>query len=260
VDLSAFYVDVSKDRLYTFGAGSASAVGADGDVPMADGLARLIAPILPVTADELWRHLPGAARRRCTSRCSPTTSRRWLDPPARGALDAAARRARRGQRRLEAQRQEKVIGTSLEARVTLRRPGGGALLARPVAELLAASSSSATSARRLDAAPRHHARPAPETLTVVVSRAAGVKCQRCWRYVPRSQRGPEHAGLCDRCVEALGLTRADSARRAGRRAPMVAPRPDGAGQALVVAVLLVGARPAHQGSCAAHRAARQRGP
>src|SRR6185369_4604259 len=60
VDLSAFYADVSKDRLYTFAAGSFERRSAQTAMfIMADGLARLLAPILPVTADELWRHRPG---------------------------------------------------------------------------------------------------------------------------------------------------------------------------------------------------------
>src|SRR5204862_3539152 len=64
VDLSAFYADVSKDRLYTFAAGSHERRSAQTAMyEMADGLARLLAPILPVTADELWRHLPAAGGR-----------------------------------------------------------------------------------------------------------------------------------------------------------------------------------------------------
>jgi isoleucyl-tRNA synthetase len=63
VDLSAFYADVSKDGSTRSRRPPAAAVGADGDVLMADGLARLLAPILPVTADELWRHLPGQRAR-----------------------------------------------------------------------------------------------------------------------------------------------------------------------------------------------------
>jgi isoleucyl-tRNA synthetase len=60
VDLSAFYADVSKDRLYTFGAGSPDRRSAQTAMYLiADGLVRLLAPILPMTADELWRHLPG---------------------------------------------------------------------------------------------------------------------------------------------------------------------------------------------------------
>ncbi|MGE0703447.1 MAG: isoleucine--tRNA ligase, partial [Vicinamibacterales bacterium] len=61
VDLSAFYSDISKDRLYTFGAGSRERRSAQSAMyVMADGFTRLMAPILPVTADELWRHLPGS--------------------------------------------------------------------------------------------------------------------------------------------------------------------------------------------------------
>src|SRR5687768_4191156 len=60
VDLSAFYADVSKDRLYTFGADSKERRSAQTAMyVMADGLARLLAPILPVTAEEMWKHLPG---------------------------------------------------------------------------------------------------------------------------------------------------------------------------------------------------------
>src|SRR5262249_20584549 len=61
VELSAFYADVSKDCLYTFGAASPERRSAQTAMYiMADGLARLLAPILPVTSDELWRHLPGS--------------------------------------------------------------------------------------------------------------------------------------------------------------------------------------------------------
>ena len=44
-----------------------------------------------------------------------------------------------------------------------------------------------------------------DSLVVTVSRAAGEKCQRCWRYVPGIARPPPTEGLCDRCVDALGL-------------------------------------------------------
>ena len=61
LDLSAFYGHVSKDRLYTFAARSVERRSAQTAMyHMADGLTRLIAPILSFTADELWRHLPGA--------------------------------------------------------------------------------------------------------------------------------------------------------------------------------------------------------
>src|SRR5262249_54504738 len=60
VDLSAFYNDISKDRMYTLAARSRERRSAQTAMyVMADGLARLAAPIVPFTADELWRFLPG---------------------------------------------------------------------------------------------------------------------------------------------------------------------------------------------------------
>ena len=81
VDLSAFYADVSKDRLYTFAADSPERRSAQTAMYIiADGLARLLAPILPVTTEEMWKHLPGTRehsvhlaefpRRRTSKRCS----------------------------------------------------------------------------------------------------------------------------------------------------------------------------------------------
>ena len=61
VDLSAFYVDVTKDRLYTLGTPTRRAGGPRRPrcIHIVDGLARLMAPILPVTAEQLWKALPG---------------------------------------------------------------------------------------------------------------------------------------------------------------------------------------------------------
>ena len=60
VDMSAFYVDISKDRLYTLGATSLDRRSAQTAIYLiTDGLTRLMAPLLPITADELWQHLPG---------------------------------------------------------------------------------------------------------------------------------------------------------------------------------------------------------
>src|SRR6185503_3784795 len=80
VDLSAFYADVSKDRLYTFGAASSERRSAQTVMyEMADGLARLLAPILPVTSDELWRHLPGQREEAVHIAMFPTGVERFIE-------------------------------------------------------------------------------------------------------------------------------------------------------------------------------------
>src|SRR5260370_13857337 len=68
VELSAFYNDISKDRLYTFAARSRERRSAQTAMyVIADGLTRLLAPILPVTADELWRGPAARAQGRVQS-------------------------------------------------------------------------------------------------------------------------------------------------------------------------------------------------
>ena len=100
VDLSAFYVDITKDRMYTFGARSeARRSGQTAMYLIVDGLARLLAPILPFTMDEVWRNLPGAARASVHLALFPPDLAQWKDDALLERWDAAERRARSGQRR-----------------------------------------------------------------------------------------------------------------------------------------------------------------
>src|SRR5690606_7485929 len=131
VDLSAFYFDVSKDRLYTFGAASPERRSAQTAMYlMADGLTRLLAPILPVTADALWRELPGEREASVHIALFPEGVDRWADGPRlerwRRLLDVREQ----VNAKLEEQRKAKVIGNSLEAQVILRASGEYATLLR----------------------------------------------------------------------------------------------------------------------------------
>src|SRR5206468_3055551 len=123
--------DVSKDRLYTFAASSPERRSAQTAMyVIADGLVRLLAPILPMTADELWRHLPGKRD------ASVHLAEFPADIDVDGMLDAdlAARWERLKAVRdivnvaLEAKRKDKTIGTSLGASVALRAGGDTAAL------------------------------------------------------------------------------------------------------------------------------------
>jgi isoleucyl-tRNA synthetase len=197
VDLSAFYADVSKDRLYTFAAGSPERRSAQTAMHvMADGLARLLAPILPVTADELWRHLPDFAQAEPSVHIAtfPRDVDRLVDDRIEDEWGKLLEIRDEVNRALESARQGKVIGTSLAAHVALTAGGdAAALLARHEPDLPMLFIVSQVS---LDATAR-------EGVGVSVTRAEGQKCDRCWRVLPELSRQPEVPGLCARCVDAL---------------------------------------------------------
>jgi len=195
VDLSAFYADVSKDRLYTFGAASPERRSAQTAMfIMADGLARLLAPILPVTADELWRHLPGRREESVHLADFPAELDRLSDAELSGRWQQLIAIRDEVNRVLETARQSKTIGTSLGAHVSLSAGGASArLLQQYEADLpmlfIASQVSLSTTG--------------PEGVSVAVARAEGEKCERCWRVLPSLAGDPEAPGLCSRCVSAL---------------------------------------------------------
>jgi isoleucyl-tRNA synthetase len=197
VDLSAFYADVSKDRLYTFAPDSPERRSAQTAMYLiADGLARLLAPILPVTIDELWTHLPGTREPSVHMAEFPRDVEAMRDPALGARWEQIIAVRDEVNRALEAARQARTIGNSLGAKVTLRVRGGTAeLLHRYRADLPMLFIVSQLELEGVSG-------DGPD-LEVVVARADGDKCARCWRVVARVSATPGTEGLCDRCVDAL---------------------------------------------------------
>src|SRR5581483_5985982 len=178
VDLSAIYFDVLKDRLYTSAARSHARRSAQTALyRLAYALVRLAAPILTFTSEEVWRHLG-----------QPESVHRALFPePAGltgGITPAHRKRALNWDRlievrqdvlkSLEVARKEKFIGAPLEARVRVAADGDlYPLLDEYSGELPGLFIVSQVS---LDKA------AAGSDVAVKVERAAGVKCERCWKY------------------------------------------------------------------------------
>jgi isoleucyl-tRNA synthetase len=200
VDLSAFYADVSKDRLYTFAAASPERRSAQTAMfTIADGLTRLLAPILPTTADELWRHLPGRREDSVHLAEFPRDVESLIDTDLSGRWERLMRIRDDVNRALEAERQAKTIGNALGARVTLRAGGDdGKLLERYRDELPMLF---IVSQVELESAS-----PDGGAISITVARAEGEKCARCWRVVPTVSALADTAGLCDRCLDALQNT------------------------------------------------------
>jgi isoleucyl-tRNA synthetase len=197
VDLSAFYVDVSKDRLYTFAAGSPSRRSAQTAMyRVVDGLTRLLAPILPVTAEQLWKALPGA--REPSVHMATFPDRAALEPLVDPALTADWTRLLEIRAavnvEIEAKRRDKLFGTSLGAGVTLEASGDDLALLRRYADSLPMLF--IVSAAQV-------AEAAGPALAARADKAEGIKCDRCWRIVPSVATSGDRLGLCERCVDAL---------------------------------------------------------
>src|SRR5206468_549727 len=178
VDLSAVVADVSKDRLYTFPVQSRVRRAArTGMYGMADGLTRLMSPILSFTAAEFWQFLPGSREPSVHVAVFPSAAD--LDPLVdrelveRWSKLMAIREAVVAE--IEPLRKDKKIGSSLQAKVVLSAGKNDLALlerhARDLPMLFIVSEVELRQAPDDTAAPR-----------VTIERASGVKCERCWRY------------------------------------------------------------------------------
>jgi len=218
LDLSAFYADVSKDRLYTFAARSRERRSAQTAMyTIADGLARLLAPILSFTADELWQHLPGKRDASVHMAVFPAADELALfaDPPLVERWTRLVAVRDEVLAAIEPLRKDKKIGSSLQAKVVLSATKAELAFLEPYAALL--PTLFIVSDVELRPAPTDvetHGESAPR---VTIERAAGVKCERCWRYVPAISTDPEWAGLCDRCQQALSASREHESVRSSAR-------------------------------------------
>jgi isoleucyl-tRNA synthetase len=197
VDLSAFYVDVTKDRMYTLGARSRERRSTQTAMYlMCDGLARLLAPILPVTADDLWRHMPGQRSASIHLEEFPNVDH-LLAPEAGADWDRLMEVRNLVNAALEERRKDKVIGNSLSASVSVTASGPIAALLDRYRDHLPTLFIVSDLTLNLGAA------TGADHVAVDVGKARGVKCGRCWRYVPSVRTEADWAGICDRCVEAL---------------------------------------------------------
>jgi isoleucyl-tRNA synthetase len=195
VELGAFYLDVVKDRQYTTPKGGVPRRSCQTALwHVAQAMTRWIAPILSFTAEEVWRHLPGAA--------GPTVfASEWHafpEPAGQQPVDWDALLEVRAAvaREIERQRAAGTLGGSLEAEVELWCPP---VIAGQLAdELRFALIVSAARVAPLAAAPADALVEGEVKLRVAASSAP--KCVRCWHRRADVGTDASHPELCTRCV------------------------------------------------------------
>ncbi len=198
VDMSNFYLDVLKDRLYTEKADSASRRAAQTTIYMIlDAMTRMISPILAYTSDEIWRYMPHGSN--CDKECVL-----FNEMPAKVDVDIDAEFMARWDRihelrdlvkkSIEVAVKNKLIKSSLESKIVLTCGGDNYEFVNSVlVELTAVFIVSKVELVKGDS----------DEINVVVEKAEGEKCERCWVYSDTVGQNSEHPTLCARCAEIL---------------------------------------------------------
>ena len=207
-EMSNFYLDIIKDRLYCTGEKSPERRSAQSAMYIIlSAVARMIAPILSFTAEEIWKHMPhGAAddKESIFFNQMPEKLDVSADDSFTAKWDMIYSVRSSVTKALEMKRAEKFIGASLEAKVTLHADSEALYSKLSAVEdtLAAVFIVSAASVVNNGDGEFKCEDPAFEgKLSFSVEKADGAKCERCWCYSESVGEDHDHPTLCKRCVE-----------------------------------------------------------
>ncbi|MBI3625426.1 MAG: isoleucine--tRNA ligase [Candidatus Rokubacteria bacterium] len=211
VDLSALYLDLIKDRLYVSAAGDLRRRAAQTVCfEILTALARLLAPILTFTVEEVWSHIPGRGKPESIHLALfPEERGEWVNERLAAEWERLLEVRGEVSRALEAARREGRIGKALDAVVYITSaPEEQWLpLLEAKGERLLGTLFNVSGIRLHDRPPgsvgiAYESQEIPGlALEVVPAQAVGwKKCERCWVWSPRVGEDPEHPALCERCV------------------------------------------------------------
>jgi isoleucyl-tRNA synthetase len=207
VELSAFYLDVLKDRLYTFAPDSPARRAAQTAIwRIAEALVRLLAPIMTFTSEEVWQYLPASSERLASVHLAQFPSSAEilggsavLDNPQQREEWATLQAVREEVlKALEEQRNNKLIGANLEAQVAITA-------GEPAYSVLAKHRDQLRYLFIVSAVTLEPGASANGSagITVRVSKASGQKCERCWNYSPHVGEDQAYPTVCERCSPVL---------------------------------------------------------
>jgi isoleucyl-tRNA synthetase len=197
-DMSAIYLDVLKDRLYTYPADSIerrSAQTALHAILMA--LTRILFPILSFTAEEIWIAMPASFNNHVSVHLSdwPSLPQEYKgDEAFRSQWETMLQIRDEVYMAIEALRQEKIIKQSLEAKIKLFLPKEEYVLLKEKSQIL---QELCIVSKLLIEESQHSKR------TIHVEKMVGEKCSRCWHYYETVSKGEPYPELCLRCLSVV---------------------------------------------------------
>jgi isoleucyl-tRNA synthetase len=191
VTLSAQYLDVLKDRLYTWKPDGVPRRGAQTVIyTLTDFAIRMMAPILSFLAEEVYGYVQGEKAESVFLLSFPVAPKEWKHPELSQKFDEFLKVRGDVQKVLEGLRAEKTIGASLEAAVTVSAEGD-----------LVKNLQSFKDLREFLIVSKVQVIEGP--YAVKAEKAPGEKCVRCWVYSTEISQEAKTVGVCPKCVEAL---------------------------------------------------------
>jgi isoleucyl-tRNA synthetase len=215
-DLSMYYLDMVKGRLYTAAAASAGRRASQTAMyEIVHILARIMAPLLAFTADEIWQHLPGSGHDRAAASVhladwpqedAGIFSRQALLKESAEELATVMELIPDIAKALEEERSKGIIGSSFDAGIILLTNKGFRYtyldsLKDDLCEICKVSQVKISNGTELTQGIIAQKYP---DVAIVVEKAHGVKCPRCWNYSADIGAHQAHPEICGRCVAALG--------------------------------------------------------
>jgi isoleucyl-tRNA synthetase len=214
VDLSAFYLDILKDRLYTYPKNSKERKSGQTTLyELLTGMTRLMAPVLSFTAEEVWSYLKNVEDKSVHMSLFVEPIDVGIDSKFICKWDMLTELKSEVSKALELCRQEKVIGHSLDAQVRLILPENiRSALNNEYSDLkfiFIVSSAEVVATLIGENEDKIYCSENLEGLKVGVSRMGGEKCERCWNYFKEDSHAKgEHLKICFRCINNLDQTKA----------------------------------------------------
>jgi len=218
VDMSSFYLDILKDRLYTFKADSVERRAAQWVLyRIVSDMTRLVAPILSFTAEEIWKYLPNKDNSEVGSQESggkaesiflagfPEAEQKYIDAALEGKWERLIKIRDEANKALEIKRKDKFLGNALEAELTFYLLEEDFTLLREYQDFLPAL----FIVSKVEIKPKGamitdvYESPEVKGLFIKVGKAPGEKCERCWNRSPQVGSFSDHPGICERCHNAL---------------------------------------------------------
>lgn len=200
VDLSSFYLDIVKDRLYTAGKKSLSRRACQTVLfENLMALVKILAPVMPHQAEDIWQNVPEVQRGGLISILLsdwPVVNEKWNNPQLEEDFTKILKSREVVSRAIEPLRADKKVGSSLEVAVWIKAENDAILKAneKDLADIYIVSQANLAKEKPEDVLNEY----VEDGYTVWVTKAHGEKCTRCWKY-----RELNSDGICPDCVEAI---------------------------------------------------------